>query len=57
MSRAFEMFGGMAAGRAVATAHMAAGQAETQMHPRRSTLQALLASVRARDDGSDSGQV
>ena len=33
MGRAFEMFGGMAIGRTVATADMTTGQAETEMHP------------------------
>jgi hypothetical protein len=57
MSRAFEMFGGMAIGRAVATADVAAGQAETQMHPRRSTLQAFLTSRRAGRHGLNSRHV
>ena len=54
MGRVFEMFGGMATGRAVATADMAASQAEPQLHPRRSTLQALLTACRVGSYGLNS---
>src|SRR5580765_2395566 len=44
MGRVREMFRGMAIGRAVATADMTTGQAETEMHPGRSKLQAFFTS-------------
>src|SRR5512145_759573 len=47
MARVLKMFRGVAIGRAVATTDMAAGQAETEMHPRRSAFQALLTARRA----------
>ena len=48
MGRVREMFRGMTIRRAVATADMAAGQAETEMHPGRADFQAFFtAGVRA----------
>ena len=48
MRRVGVMFRGMTIRRAVATADMAAGQAETQMHPGRAEFQAFFtAAVRA----------
>jgi len=44
MGRVREMFRGMAIGRAVTTADMTAGQAETEMNPGRSNLQAFFTS-------------
>jgi hypothetical protein len=44
MGRAREMFRGMVIGRAVTTPDMTAGQAETEMHPGRSNLQAFFTS-------------
>jgi len=51
MGRAFEMFGGMAIGRTVATADMTTGQAETEMHPGRSTVQTFFTTSRASRHG------
>src|SRR4029078_2651379 len=51
MGRAFEMFGGMAIGRTVATADMTTGQAETERHTERSTVQTFLTTSRASRHG------
>jgi hypothetical protein len=48
MVRRMEMLGGMPVRRIVATADVATGAADAQMHPRTSHLQALLATARAR---------
>jgi hypothetical protein len=37
-----KMFGGMFVGRRIATTHMAAGEAEAQMHPPTAALEAIL---------------
>src|ERR1051326_2598423 len=50
MAGGVEMFGGVAVGRAVAAAHVPAGSAQPQVHPRRAGLEALLAAARARRD-------
>jgi hypothetical protein len=47
MGRVLEMFRGMSIGRAVATADMTTGQAETEMHPGRSNVQAFFTTDRA----------
>jgi hypothetical protein len=57
MGRVREMFRGMAIGRAVTTADMTAGQAETEMHPGRSKLQAFFTSLSASGNGLKSGHV
>jgi hypothetical protein len=51
MGRVREMFRGMAIGRAVATADMATGQAETKMNPGRSTFQAFFTACSASSYG------
>ena len=57
MGRKLEMFRGMAIGRAVTTAHMTAGQAETEMHPGRSKLQAFFTSLGESGNRLKSGHV
>ena len=57
MGRVREMFRGMAIGRAVTTADMTASQAETEMHPGRSKLQAFFTSLSASGNGLKSGHV
>src|SRR5437660_5206728 len=47
MAGGVEMFGGVAVGRVVAAAHVPAGAAHPQVHPRRSYLEAFLATARA----------
>src|SRR5580700_4434314 len=48
MARRMEVFGGVAVRRIIATPDMSAGSAEPQMHPGRTSLQALLAAKRTR---------
>ncbi|HWI70005.1 MAG TPA: hypothetical protein VNS88_16815, partial [Nitrospiraceae bacterium] len=57
MGRVREMFCGMMIGRAVTTADMTASQAETEMHPGRSKLQAFFTSLSASGNGLKSGHV
>ena len=57
MGRAREMFRGMVIGRAVTTPDMTAGQAETEMHPGRSNLQAFFTPLSASGNGLKSGHV
>src|SRR5262245_11555623 len=57
MGRVFEMFGGMAIGRAVATADMTTSQAETEMHPGRSKMQAFFTTYRASSHRLNSSHV
>ena len=57
MGRVREMFRGMAIGRAVTTADMTAGQAETEMHPGRSKLQAFFTTLSASGNRLKSGHV
>src|SRR6185503_18528358 len=57
MGRVREMFCGMAMRRAVATADVTAGQAETEMYPRRSHLQAFFTSERASGNRLKSGHM
>src|SRR5262245_28394615 len=57
MGRMREMFRGVAIGRAVTTADMTASQAETEMHPGRSELQAFFTSLSASGNGLKSGHV
>src|SRR5581483_9883490 len=51
--RRVEMLGGVAVRRIVAAADMAAGPAQSEMHPARAGLQAFLAAARARRDTAD----
>ena len=53
MARLMEVLGRVLAGRGVAAADMAARQAQPQVHPAASGLQALLASLAARGDIAD----
>src|SRR3981081_727248 len=48
-----EMLSGVAMGRGIAAADMAAGQAQAQMHPGAADPQAILAARGARRDGAD----
>ena len=57
MGRVREMFRGMAIGRAVTTADMTASQAETEMYPGRSKLQAFFTSLSPGENGLKSGHV
>jgi hypothetical protein len=57
MGRVREMFRGMAIGRAVTTADMTAGQAETEMYPGRSHLQAFFTTESASGNGLKSSHV
>jgi hypothetical protein len=57
MGRLREVFRGMAIGRAVTTADMTASEAETEMHPGRSKLQAFFTSLSASGNGLKSGRV
>ncbi len=53
MARSVEMSGGVPIGRIVATPHVTAGQAQTQVHPFPAHFQAILASFRAGCDFAD----
>ena len=52
-----EMFRGMAIGRAVTTADVTASQAETEMHPGRTKLQAFFTTLSASGNRLKSGHV
>jgi hypothetical protein len=57
MARVLKVFRGMAIGRAVATADMATGQAETEMNPGRFTFQAFFTALSAGSHGLKSRRV
>src|SRR5689334_1035049 len=57
MSRRVKMFGGVAVGRLIAAAHVAAGPAQAQVHPARTRLQAIFATARTRHDTLNTVQV
>ena len=52
-----EMLRGMTVRRIIATAHMAAGPAEAEMHPLRADLQTLLATEGARRHVANGGDM